>query len=516
MEESVFYISEGDPNDKHSQESFALSTSIHNNQQFAAFRQADCPQRGAALTGLGPGERLFVASQNKALLQVYSWGKESPDQRIPVPEQLSCLTLCNHPHSKIDSNNNSVGKLPAFRIPWLLAAGSKSGKLYIWELSSGNLLCVKDAHYQALSVVKFSKCGTFLVTGGLDSRVSVWRTSDLISIYNKSDEANRLASIKPFATFTDHSLAVTDLVLSETGILNDLRLYTVSKDATLRIYDVCTKALLTTFVFNHSIECVTKDPANRACYVGLSNGLIRSIPLYQVNPTTSILESVGGCEKIITLDHDPNLLNTFVHHQQNQTSSLQSTLNKKPNQTSSQQNDKPISVTNIDISMDGTSIISGDSAGRVFVSDIVTRQVVQTFKECNSPIAYIQVNYCPVETVDSNSTLVGKGDKNHRLIPPLKRVLASADPIEHNLYMEISTGSEPEFNFDQWLNAKSQQELEFKNVTHINSTVKVVDSVGSNDKVAELEAKLAKVSKAYTDLRGKHEELYEEHKKLLE
>lgn len=417
MEESVFYISEGDPSDKHSQESFALSTSIHSSQQFASFRQCDSPQRGSALTGLGQGERLFTCSKSKALLQVYLWGKESPDQRIPVPEQLSCLTLCQQPTTSTDFNRNSSDKnnLPAFRIPWLLAAGSKTGKLYIWELSSGNLLCVKDAHYQPISVIKFSKCGTFLVTGGEDSRVAIWRTLDLISIYSKinNEDDNRLASVRPHATFTDHLLGVTDLILSETGILPDLRLYTVSKDSTLRCYDVLSKHLLTTFVLPTSIECITKDPSNRSLYVGLSNGLIRVVPLYQVNPLTSILESIGGCEKIITLDHDPNLVNTFVHHQQ------------RPDTPASALTDAPVRVTNIAISFDGTNIISGDSVGRVLVSDIISKEVIQSFKECNSPISYIQVDSCPVEAVLSTTTAAAtasatKVDKTHRLIPLLR------------------------------------------------------------------------------------------------
>ena len=146
MDESVFYIAEGDPNDKHSQESFALATSIHNSQQHASFRQADAPKNGAILSGSGQGERLIVAAPNKALLNVYSWGKESPDQRIPLPEALTCLALVEHPNTRLFSefHRNSEFKLPSYRVPWLLAGGSKSGKIYVWELSSGSLLCVKD------------------------------------------------------------------------------------------------------------------------------------------------------------------------------------------------------------------------------------------------------------------------------------------------------------------------------------------------------------------------------------
>ena len=151
MDEVVFYIAQGNPADKHSQESYGYVTSIHSSKQYASYRQADSHINGTAITGIGPGERIFTAVPNKALINVYSWGKESVDQRIPIPEALTCITLINHPNgsnNNSDNDDNQLYKLPNYRVPWLLAGGSKSGKLYIWELSSGNLLCVRDAHYQ--------------------------------------------------------------------------------------------------------------------------------------------------------------------------------------------------------------------------------------------------------------------------------------------------------------------------------------------------------------------------------
>lgn len=160
-----------------------------------------------------------------------------------------------------------------------------------------------------------------------------------------------------------------------------------------------TKSLLTTFILPDSVECITKDPSNRALYVGLSNGLIRTIPLYQINPHTSVLESIGGMNKIITLDQDPNLKNTFVPHQQQQ-----------------QQNEgKQILVTKLEISLDGTNIISGDSQGRVFVSDIVTKQVVKSFNACNSSISFIAVDTVPNGfdlSINDTTTTTTKNNNN--------------------------------------------------------------------------------------------------------
>jgi pre-rRNA-processing protein IPI3 len=524
MEETAFYIAEGNPADKHSQESFALATSLHTSQQYASFRQADCPRNGAVLTGTGPGERLFVASKSKALLQVYSWGKEGVDQRIPIPEPLSCLTVCYQPKPNVD---DSVHKVPSYRVPWLLAGGSSTGRIYIWELASGNLVCVKDAHYQTITTMKFSHCGTFLVTGSDDARCLIWKTVDLISIYEK-DTDDHLQLVKPFHSISDNTLPVTDLVITP-GSINDIKLYTVSKDSTLRLYSLMTKTLITTFVLPGSIECLTVDPANRSVYVGLSNGKIRAVPLYHINSNSNILESIGGNSKIITVANDPDLQWTFVHHQQQQSAKENSSLLHKSLSKSktNQCADMPISITTMEISMDGTTIVSGDSLGRVFVADIVTKQIVKSFTPCNSPISYIRVDCMAIPISMGEAGVKLRAEKKARLIPPLKRVLASNEFTDHVLSLEISEeincgednddfDGDFDDNFDAWLNEKRQQNLEFKNLSTVDSTVKRVSN-GENitNRTEELETKLATVSKAYTELRAKHEQLLNTHTSLL-
>ena len=454
----MFYISEGSAGDRHSQELVAVATSLHSSQQFGSFRQCDAAQHGAALTGVGAGERLFTASRTKALILVYLWGKESVDQKFPVPEQLTCLALCRHPLPPLPPllppPLAAALALPAFRLPWLLAAGSKTGKVYIWELLLGALLCVKDAHYQAATVLRFLPCGTFLVTGGADLRVCVWRTLDLILVYARDP-----ALVRPHASWS-HALAVTALEVLG-GILPDLRVWSASRDCTMRVYDVQTRQLLTTFVADAAIESVARDPAGRACYLGMASGVVRAVPMYEVNEHTAVLQSVGGGQRVVTLVADPELKASFVQHL--------------------------AAVTHLAVSLDGTILVSGDLAGRVFASDVVTRQVVQTFRECNSAVLHL----CVCVSSDLLAQQAG-------LVPPLKRVLASTEPLDHAVYMEIGGGNE-EDDFEAWLRRKEAEEDEMAR----GGAASVVTVVGTS----EAEAKLARVSQAYTELRAKHEEL---------
>lgn len=448
MEESVFYIGKGSPEDKHSQESFGTVASIHTSKVFQSFRQADCNRYASKISGIGNGEKLFVASETKALINVYVWGKESVDQRMPIPEPLSCLDVVHLPVSESESKG-----IPNYRVPWLLAGGSKSGKVYVWELLTGNLVFVKDVHYQAINVLKFSPCGNFLVSGGDDSRCIIYKTEDLVS--GRED-------VKPWHIINDHTLTVTDLTISE-GLINDVKVYTTSKDSTLRVYNILKKELLTTFVLPASIDAITKDPVGRYLYVGLNNGTIRSIPMFKIN--NSVLEAVGGIGKIITVANDPELRETFSFHS-----------NK---------------ITQLQISMDGTKLISGDDQGFIYVSDVISKQIIKDFK-INSGVSCLQVLTFPTD-IFSDSLI---NDKKTRLIPPFKRVLNDKSQLEHDIYFEIPSNTQQESNFEHWINEKAQEELEFK----------TSESVG-NDKV--------KISNAYNELKSKYDELLNDHKQLL-
>lgn len=505
LEESVLFVPQGFPGEKSGQSTFGRALSVHSSQDRGTFRGAECSRHGAALTGVGYGERLFVASASKPLINVYVWGKDAIDQRIPVPETLTCLTLCHHP--KGDDTSGPTHGLPKFRVPWLLAGGTASGRVYIWELASGDLVCVKDAHYQGLSVIKFSGCGTYLVTAGRDSRCIIWRTVDLVSLYDEG------ANVKPYATFMDHTLPVTDLAISDDGCYNDAKIYTVSHDATLRVYDIRSKTLITTFVLPMGIESFARDPANRCCYVGLTDASVRAIPFYKFNKNTNVLEGLGGCGRIITIEHDPNLEDTFTHHRDD-TGVTSKKIGSKPDTST----ENKVVVTQIQISLDGTFIISGDSLGRVFATDTITKQVVKAFAPSESSIAFLSIQTYDTEVFSPESQQ--RNDKKHRLLPQFKRALATSEPLDHEILIEIPPQKKKDVSFESWLEQKANEELSYKNLTHIDSTVISTKQSSSNNetdqKSSGAEEKLSRVSGAYQDLRQTHEKLLEEHKKLLE
>lgn len=458
MDEAVFYVGQGDPQDKHSLESYGFVLSLHTAKQFQSFRNADCSRNGAHVT---LGNRVFVASSNKALINVYVYGKESIDQRMPIPEPVSCLDILemnpkisNDMISETNSNN-----LPNYKVPYLLVGGTKTGKVYIWELLSGNLIFAKDFHYQAVTKVKFSECGTFLVSCSEDSRCLVFKTIDLIS--NNQEE-----TVKPFLTVNDHTLPVTDFCITR-GLINDINLITVSKDCTLRLYNIMTKQLINTMVFLSPLNAIVTDPSYRNFYAAAGEK-IQIVSMFKLNNLN--LERIGKFGEIITV---------------NETIDNQILIHSSP-------------VTQLAISLDGMNLVSGDDEGNVYVSEINSKLVLKSF-QLNSAISHLQVMQFPI----TQETIIA--DKKTRLLPPLKRIINdNTNKLGHEFYYEIPNQNSPKHHdIEAWINEKAAQEIEFK--VSNNEILQPVKDDG----------KLERLSLAYSDLKSKYDELLKEHKQLL-
>ncbi|OBA22563.1 Pre-rRNA-processing protein IPI3 [Metschnikowia bicuspidata var. bicuspidata NRRL YB-4993] len=469
MDEVVLYVTAGDPADKHAQESVAAVASVHKLQQHATFRHAQCPVNGAAVSGLGAGSRLFVAGTDRALISTYVWGKEAPDQRLAVPELMACLALAPQP---APARSADAAKT-THSVPWLLAAGLASGKLYVWEVALGDLVCVKDAHYQRVASLAFSPCGSFLVSGGHDTRVNVWRTADLVAPHTA-------LRCKPHALFSDHALAVTGVAFVAAPLGAGSLVASASRDGTLRIYDVAARCLQTTLVFLAAVECFARDPAGRAYYAGLADGSIRRVDMYAVNPHSHEVEAVGGAGRIVTVAADGDPGAAFGHLQ----------TGGGPH------------ATVLAVTMDGMSLVSGDTQGRVFVADVATRQVVKAYSACKLAIAHLHVGTCSTAALAPG----GHAEKTHRLLPPLKRVLAAGVLADHTVTVQLPAPRGRAVGFAAWVDAKAQQEFEFRRDTGDDAAPKD----GPAD-VAAVQAKLNTVSAAYLALRETYGQLLQAH-----
>lgn len=458
---------------------------------------------------------LFVAQSKKALIQVYNLNgsnkRESVEQRLPVPEVLQTIEC-------VDEDG-------------LLLGATDGGKLYIWQLASGNLLNVKAmAHYQGIVKIRSICNGKYIVTAGNDSRLIFWQTMDLV----QNDEP------KPLFIIHDHTLPITDFVFSNTlGHTLEGKLYTVSKDMSLRCYQISVNHepyCISTFTFSSALNCISLDPADRAIYVGTDSGVIQVPVYYTISKSMivnllqhsktkiySIVETIPGSLEIDSSTKEKMLLMGQISCMRLGNSA----------------------ATLLATSLDGSLLVIGDSTGKCTVTEIFSNQPlkeVRALSTNDSTGAVTNLILHPI-TQESESLLEAtKATKPWKFIN-LQRAVVDRKTGINDVHVQFHDTTvhnvQPVSNFESYLDSVAAEEHIFHQTDSINSTVHRVGQLQtqasaaapaaeegvSSDKndlfktkdkqIAQLNGTVASLTDAYKELRKMHEDLMKEHQELL-
>lgn len=102
------------------------------------------------------GNYVIGANSSKTTVNVWRFDKKEAISRFPVKELLSCLRLTHNAGS-------------------ICLAGSKTGRLSVWEMATGELLGeIESCHYLEVSDLDISINNDLVITGGKDFKVKVW------------------------------------------------------------------------------------------------------------------------------------------------------------------------------------------------------------------------------------------------------------------------------------------------------------------------------------------------------
>ncbi|PWN48790.1 WD40 repeat-like protein [Violaceomyces palustris] len=200
----------------------------------------------------GLGGLVLQLERSKAILNVYSWQRDHPILRIVLPQRLSSLSL------------SPGGQY--------CCAASQDGRIFLWELSTGILLSSFDAHYRPITVIRWSSDASCLVTASQDARILVWSLAGLLHPSQQSSSSITSSSNNPtpYCTLSDHNLPVTDLCLGSGDFPNSLTIWSSSLDGSVKMWDVRTRSLVSTFLFPRPIQCLSLDPTERFFFASSS------------------------------------------------------------------------------------------------------------------------------------------------------------------------------------------------------------------------------------------------------
>ena len=169
----------------------------------------DCQPCGNGLCGAG--QLLFSAETARSFIHIWSLQKEQPHYRCQAPERITCLGC----------TSDAVH----------CAGGGASGKVYLWQVATGKLLCNFDAHFKACAALTFAGDDGFILTAGEDAILLLWSLPQLLHAASSGGPIP-----PPVRTWTDHSLPVRSIAVAQCAG-HDL-VCSASTDHTIRVWRI--------------------------------------------------------------------------------------------------------------------------------------------------------------------------------------------------------------------------------------------------------------------------------------
>jgi len=191
-------------------------------------------------------------------------------------------------------------------------------------------------------------------------------------------ESSSVTTIKPWHTWSGHSLPITDIFIGSGGVMAHIA--SVSLDQTCKIWEFRSKELLCTLSFDHSLTSVMLDNSEDHLYVGTSVGLIYQVELFDRNMSI---------EKHISNDKDGSKM--FTGHTKQ--------------------------VNSLQISMAAHILVSGSLDANIRIWDIASRQCIRVLPH-KGPISNLLVRLKPPLNH-------AKSFKNSSIIGSFKRQIVS-------------------------------------------------------------------------------------------
>ncbi|KAG1960204.1 WD repeat-containing protein 18 [Pimephales promelas] len=301
--------------------------------EFLTYRGGNTSSR--SLTVLN-GEYILGAQLCKNFINVWEiQRKDQLQQKIVCPGIVTCL--CASPNGL-----------------YVLAGIAEA--IYLWEVSTGNLLAILSRHYQDLSCIHFTDDSSHFVSGGKDNIALIWNLSSVVQL-----DSSRTP--EPRHILSRHSLPITDI---HCGLMGpQARVATASLDQTVKVWEISSGEMLLSVLFDVGIMSVTFDPCEYFLFCGGSDGNI-----FQVSLCSTSLSR----DKTFQSDSDGDQV--FKGHRN--------------------------LVTCLSVSMDGTLLLSGSNDETLRMWDVQSKQCIWSFNH-KGPVTNAAIIPAPANMFLSDS-----------------------------------------------------------------------------------------------------------------
>ncbi|KAI0352337.1 WD40 repeat-like protein [Trametes cingulata] len=417
----------------------------------------------------GQGGFMLAAQQDKSIMNVYNFQKDQLALKIVLPEKLTAIAV--DPRGKY------------------CAGATAQGRIFLWEIASGIMYNSWDAHYRQINVLRFTQDAAALVAGSEDSGVSVWSVPRLL------DESLQNELPTPYCNLTDHTLPVTDIVCG-VGSFPSCRVLTASVDHTVKVWDLGSKTLLTTFYFPQPIVCVVWDPTERLFFAASADGSIHQVNLFRQREdkySRAAMEAVGGAgvgEVLRINEIDPR--------------------DAKKRLISVGE-----PVKTMAISLTGSMLLAGTATGLVHIYDIASHQLLRTLSSHKGmAITHLSTMLRPPDLIGHISLTLSSGTAGDarenipvRPVAPFQRIRDAKAREAHEVNLVLPHNSAPTGSFFSY----SREELIKDHAFFVQPSAAGPEAAGLSlqSRVSELESEVTRLREQLGKAKGINDVMWE-------
>jgi len=414
-----------------------------------SLKQTGAGRNGLALVESKGGQGGFVLclQSEKALLQSYSFQKDQTLTKMVLPEKMCCIA--------VDKSGQYA------------ACGTVNGRIYLWEIPSGVLFNSWEAHYRKVTALRFTDDGAALVSGSEDSAMHLWEISSLV------DNQLSFEIPSPYCSFTAHTLTITDIIVG-LGTFPLCRIMSSSLDSSVKVWDLKSKSILSTFSFPSPITTLAWDRTERIFFASSLKGNVHRINLYrkrQDRIQTLALEAVGGGAangehvQIATLDGETARLISVGEP-----------------------------VTCMSMTINSNNLLLGLESGLVNVYDVTSHQLLRSITtHKGQPIVMVGSMIKPFDLmghIEIGETSTSREDLPIRSILPFQRIRDPRAREAHDVSILLPpSNTVPLTSYDNILSDIMREHTSF---TREEAPTKD-SSDGLRDRVSELEAEVSRL-----------------------
>jgi pre-rRNA-processing protein IPI3 len=300
------------------------------------------------------GDFLAMAQSGKTSINIYQWGK--PQVHMQCHTQEIVTALCSDP---LHGN--------------FLIGGTKRGWIYVWDVSTGALVRLWQAHFKSVKKLLITKNSQYCISVSEEGMAKAFDLTRCLEI----DDLSRNNTLSPYKSWSPHTLPIQDAILLDS--LASVRVVTCSLDKTLVMYDVHSGTQCLRISLPEALESIACNPGGDIVCVGSSVGSIFVVDMSISAIASSAALSVSNIN-YLGGDTNPSLID--MSHVEGVAAVNGATMNGLPKGISRVEGHTK-AVTCLAFSIDNCTLLSGSEDGTLRSWNIWTKQCM---KKC-SPLS---------------------------------------------------------------------------------------------------------------------------------